>query len=192
LIIGTIVVALLAVGLWSWLSYKSNGTTSTIGTEGATATTGTHSSTSSTAERQPTVDWHHIRFDDPHLQNCNASEPCVARKKVSDQLQSTSWTTVRYDNPLLQDCMGYPRCIERQHHKALLIGTAWPSVKRTDPILKDCMGYEPCRNKKSAFEVPPPPPQCVPENLPECCRDSPDPAECRKCKKTADIRDHCE
>lgn len=34
--------------------------------------------------------------------------------------------------------------------------------------------------------------ECSRKNLPECCRDSSNPDECRKCKKSLDLIDHCD
>jgi hypothetical protein len=147
-----------------------------------------------------------LAWDDPQLANCGDNASCLARKSLADRLANTHWQQVRFDSQLLSDCMNYPQCLETRDRAAALAAVAnWSGASQK--LLDDCMGYPRCetelqRRKQSA--TPPAPtvasnpapvvkPSRVvdPENLPSCCKDSPNPAQCRAQKKANGIRGDC-
>ncbi len=164
---------------------------------GVVAWQSAHRTPESAAVNFATLSW-----DDPHLANCGDNPACLARKAQADQLTATNWQTIRFDSQLFADCMNYPQCLaSRDRAKALTAVANWTSA--SPALLSNCMSLPDCeselqRRKPSLAAAPQPvaakpiPARPVdPENLPSCCKDSPNPAQCKAQKKAAGIHGDC-
>ena len=144
-----------------------------------------------------TTDWSKVEYNDPRLADCKGIEPCIARKSQADKLLAADWNAIAYNSPLLEDCMGYSQCLAAKSSAAALMKTVdWPKADKA--TLAQCMQYPQCTNEldrrsrqRVIYEPPPKPPNTPsdPEGWPDCCRDSANPALCKKQKKAAGIFD---
>lgn len=118
-----------------------------------------------------------------------ASPPVVPAK---------NWSAVQYDDPALRDCGNVQACRERKAQSDKLLAVPdWKKLPNNSPILLDCMGYQPCIDRrtqtasgtKPKTQSPSPATRRSVEDLPGCCKDDSNPAECKKIKAQAGIAD---
>jgi len=150
-------------------------------------------------ESASTPDYDNLPYNAPELSNCKGSASCIARKNLATQLMGTDWKSVRFNDTLLRDCMGYQPCVERKAHAdALLAVTNWAHADQG--LVSDCMQDPQCdqehlrRVSVVAGHGPTtdrPTRHVDPENLPSCCRDAANPAQCKADKKAAGISGDC-
>ena len=123
----------------------------------------------------------------------------MARKNLAAQLLGADWKSVRFDSSLLHDCMSYQPCLDRKAHAdALQAVTNWTHADQG--LLGDCMQQSQCDQERlrrlnvvagHGSTVERPTRHVDPENLPSCCRDAPNPSQCKADKKAAGINGDC-
>jgi serine/threonine protein kinase len=146
-----------------------------------------------------TIDWTKVDYSDSRLTDCKGVEACLARKAQADKLLAVDWQNIAYNSPLLEDCMGYAQCVNAKSSAALLMNTSdWLHADKA--LLAHCMQYPQCTNeslrRSAPVAVTRPKPSSSDstsgegaESWTDCCRDSSNPALCKKQKKAAGIFD---
>ncbi len=125
-----------------------------------------------------------------HGQN---TAPNAASSEAPPVAPSRDWSTVQFNDPALQNCGGNQACQERKTQADKLLAVHdWKKLAASSPLLQDCMGYQPCIDRKSQSASPvkstEPRVRSV-EDLPGCCKEDSNPAECRSLKAKAGIAD---
>jgi hypothetical protein len=117
---------------------------------------------------------------------------------ASPVVPAKNWPAAQYNDPALRDCGDIHSCRERRAQSDKLLAVPdWKKLPNNSPLLQDCMGHQPCidRRSQTASGTKPQPQSPSPatrrsvEDLPGCCKDDSNPAECQKIKAQAGIAD---